>query len=132
MKNKTQNCSFSKRTGTSAIGFNGVTSAPKGTTHFDADWRSSGQQLKEKRTPSRFSRSDHVVAISFIVFSRWSSLFPFCRLVMSVHTARGLSGKCSRHHETLNLQKMPNLQIFSACTRDKIYIRNMTSNNSEH
>jgi len=30
--------------------------------HFCADWRSSGQQLNENRTPSAFSRSDHDIA----------------------------------------------------------------------
>ena len=52
----------SKRTGTSWIGFSGVTRAPNGRMHFCADWRSSGQQLNENRTPSAFSRSDHDIA----------------------------------------------------------------------
>ena len=30
--------------------------------HFCADWRSSGQQLNENRTPSAFSKSDHDIA----------------------------------------------------------------------
>ena len=52
-----------KRTGTSSMCFSGVTSAPKGTTHFCADWRSSGHAFKENRTPSLFSRSDQPVVI---------------------------------------------------------------------
>ena len=51
-----------KRTGTSWIGFSGVTRAPNGRMHFCADWRSSGQQLNENRTPSAFSKSDHDIA----------------------------------------------------------------------
>jgi len=58
--------------------FSGVTSAPKGTTHFCADWRSSGHAFKENRTPSLFSRSDQLVVIItrllryvfFVVFIR--------------------------------------------------------------
>jgi len=48
--------------------FSGVTSAPKGTTHFCADWRSSGHAFRENRTPSLFSRSDQLVVILLIVF----------------------------------------------------------------
>ncbi len=57
----------SKRTGTSWIGFSGVTRAPNGRMHFCADWRSSGQQLNENRTPSAFSRSDHDIADAMMV-----------------------------------------------------------------
>ena len=64
-----------KRTGTSWIGFSGVTRAPNGRMHFCADWRSSGQQLNENRTPSAFSKSDHDIADAMWVSTTAVSFF---------------------------------------------------------